>query len=220
MCVHYSQEEPAKVEALARDVAEVDELPLWTVTAHAWPKTPMPVVYAAGGRRTLTAMRWGIWPFYESRLPAKPTVNARDDKLLTGRLWPKPVASRRCLVPADAFYEYAGPDGGKWEVRFTLPERQAFFFAGIWSPDPAAGGRGFAIITTSAHPVVAPLPHDRTPVLLDRARALAWIGDSPLPAETVSELCRPFAGQLVRYDLAPKRAISATDVAQGQVELF
>lgn len=199
MCNHYRMLHPELALAFAKEFAEEREQPAWEVTADAWPEASMPVIYQRD-TRTLAAMRWGVRPFYGPP-NARPVVNARDDALTSRSIWKASVAQRRCLVPADGFFEWAGPPGAKWEVLFHLPDKRPFFFAGLWSWDPSGGGRGYALVTGKAHPVVAELPHDRTPVILNEADAKAWIGKEPLPEEELARLCHPFAGELIRYDM-------------------
>lgn len=167
-----------------------------------WDNAAMPVVYDCAEGRTLAFMRWGVWPFYEKAKPKgfANTCNARDDSLLTKAIWRRAAAHGRCLVPADGFFEWAGPQGAKWRVLFHRPDHDPFFFAGVWDRDPADGSRGFALVTTRPNPLVAALPHDRMPVILDHDAALAWIGREPLPAEELLALCRPYPGELLRAD--------------------
>jgi putative SOS response-associated peptidase YedK len=208
MCNHYRVDNPEDVIGYARAKADALEAEAWAVTADAWPKTAMPVVYQAG-QRTLAAMRWGVWPWFEKK--PRYVVNARDDKLLSSPAWKKSVGHGRCLVPADGFCEWTGPAGGKREVLFYRPNRRPFFFAGLWSRDPAGEGRGFAIVTGTPNPLVAALPHDRMPVLLDEPAADAWLGDQPLAEERIRQLCAPYAGELIRLDLPPPPRAPVTD---------
>lgn len=198
MCNHYRVEKPEDVIGFARSRAAALEPESWQITPDAWPKTMMPVVYQST-QPTLAAMRWGVWPWFEKK--SRCVVNARDDKLLTSPAWKKPAARGRCLVPADGFYEWTGPEGAKWEVLFHLPDSQPFFFAGIWSRDPEGEGRGFALVTGKPNPLVAALPHDRMPVILDQEGANAWLGDQPLPDDRLLGLCAPFGGELMRRDM-------------------
>lgn len=208
MCNHYRPPlDPELLEKL-REWAETAEERGWTPQPDAWPKAEMPVVFQAK-QRTAAVMRWGVWPWYEKALPARPQVNARDDGLLTKSIWKHAAAHGRCLVPANGFYEWCGPAGDKWEVLFELKERKPFFFAGLWSHDPAGEGRGFALVTSRPNALVAALPHDRMPVILDDDGARAWLGDRPLPSDRLMSLCAPFpADRMTRTD-QPKPARSA-----------
>lgn len=204
MCWKYRLKDAHRVLELADKWAVDGDGTTWeevdVTTGHA--RNQMPVVYASESGALLGGMRWGVWPWYEKAMPRSLIVNARDDKLLTGRLWKKPAAHRRCLIPADGFLEWAGPVGSKWEVLFHLEDNEPFFFAGLWDNDPDGTGRGCTIITTRPNEMIAALPHDRMPVILDNDGARAWLGSEPLPDDRLQALCAPYpAGEMRRVDL-------------------
>jgi len=216
MCNHYRLDDPKAAE-LARLWATTAEERGWVPQNEAWPKAEMPVVFQAK-ERTLAVMRWGVWPFFEKAMPARPIANARDDGLLTKATWKRAAARGRCLVPANGFYEWCGPAGGKWEVLFELEGERPFFFAGVWSRDPAGEGRGFALVTGRPNELVAALPHDRMPVILDDEGARAWIGDQPLEPEKLLGLCAPYpAARMTRTD-QPKPARAGGRIETERVE--
>ena len=209
---------------------ELDHDRPWAIKPDAWPKADWPVVFQ-GEKRTLTTMRWGVWPYYERTMPARPIVNARDDALLKKDVWKKSIAVRRCVIPADGFFEWAGPEGAMWEVLFHLSDERPFFFAGLWSYDPVGEGRGFALVTGKPNELVAALPHKRMPVIMERDAAKAWIGSSPLPEQELLAMCAPFPSEkMVRKDMSPppkriavvppKRTVIPAEPGPRQGELF
>ncbi|HEX2101319.1 MAG TPA: SOS response-associated peptidase [Candidatus Synoicihabitans sp.] len=225
MCNHYSVKNPEEVLAIARRIAAAAEAS-WEAVADAWPKRPMPVVYVPEGKPTLAAMRWGVWPWYEDK--PRLVTNARDDKLATSRLWSQSAQSRRCLVPADGFFEPTGPSGAKWEVRFSFRDARPFFFAGLWSADPRETDRGFALVTGKPNDLVAALPHDRMPVILDAAGADEWLHAPTLSPERMQALLLPYpAAEMIREDMPrlerttkAKPSPSVPPIAAQQTELF
>lgn len=213
MCWKYRLKDAHRVLELADKWAVDGDGTTWddvdVTTGHA--RNQMPVVYAGEGGALLGAMRWGVWPFYEKTMPRSLIVNARDDKLLTGRLWKKSAATRRCLIPADGFLEWAGPVGSKWEVLFHLEDDEPFFFAGLWDRDPDGTGRGCTIVTTGPNEMIAALPHDRMPVILGNDGARAWLGADPLPDDRLLALCAPYAAaEMRRVDQPPPPPRSKT----------
>jgi putative SOS response-associated peptidase YedK len=205
MCNHYNRSTVAEVEKAEREIAEAVERVLGKTPAETWgwSKDQMPVVYHGAKGRTLSTMRWGVWPFYEKSLPGRPVVNARDDALLVKNIWKHSARTKRCVAAADGFFEWTGPQGAKWEVMFSLPEQRPFFFGAIWSNDPVGEDRGFAIVTTKPNPIVAEIGHDRTPLILDADGAKRWIGGEPLADGQLLAFCQPYPGQFVRRDLPP-----------------
>lgn len=222
MCNHYLR---AKAEALAkaeRELSEAVERILATIPAETWgwSKDQLPVVYHGENGRTLTTMRWGVWPYYEKELKGRPVVNARDDALLTKNIWKHSARNKRCVAAADGFLEWAGPQGAKWEVLFTLPDQRPFFFGGVWSNDPIGGDRGYAIVTTKPNPIVAEIGHDRTPLILDAEEAKRWIGSEPMSDDQLMAFCQPYAGEFVRRDMPrPQKKITKQDLKEPG-ELF
>lgn len=218
MCNHYDTEDPDYEEQIkffewTKKAARAQALTkqIWNPVRSAWPRSEMPIVIESEVRE-IVAMRWGVWPFYSA---AKPTyvTNARDDGLLTKSIWKKSAAMRRCLIPATGFYEWTGPKGAKWEVRFAFPARPYFFFAGLWDNDPDGVGRGFAMVTTRPNEMLAEM-HDRMPVILDDAGADAWIGSQPLPDDRLLGLCAPCAAsEMQRTDQPPPKKITKAGLA-------
>lgn len=198
MCVHYVIEQSDSVINHAKSVADVFELHGENLPANAWPRAHMPVVAVLNGKNTLTSMRWGVSPWYLANMGKTDyVVNARDDSLLTKSIWKAAVQTRRCLIPADGFYEWAGPMGAKYEVFFRLLAQRPFFFAGLWSS--IGDKRFYAIVTGKPNDLVAAIPHNRMPVILDGPHAREWLGATPISERDLSRLCLPFpASEMIR----------------------
>lgn len=218
MCVHFDfakKSEEQNALGWAKSVARATAVAgSFDAPPSAWPRSMMPVV-VNGEQREVVAMRWGVWPFY-SRGKPQYVSNARDDGLLTKSIWKSSALKRRCLIPASAFYEWIGPKGGKWEVRFSIPTRPFFFFAGVWDRDPEGADRGFSMVTTRPNPMIAEI-HDRMPVILTDEGALEWMGDltpeqilalcAPYTVEPINRVDQPLPPKITRADLAPAPAL-------------
>lgn len=163
------------------------------------PTQDVPAVYADSGKRTLGLMRWGLvspgTPAGKEGKPgvAKPLINARGENVATAAPFRDAFKHRRCLVPANGYYEWAQED--KAPYLFRRPDHEPFAFAGIWerwrrpdAPD-ALSLLSCAIITTRASPLVAPL-HDRMPVILPEAAWAAWLGETGAAEIALRELVR------------------------------
>jgi putative SOS response-associated peptidase YedK len=146
--------------------------------------------------RILVMMRWGLVPQWvsDAKKLGISTINAKAESILEKPIWRKALEKRRCLVPADAFYEWQKLDAKtKQPYAFALRSGEPFAFAGLWerrrSPDGAVL-ESYSIITTSANELTASV-HERMPVILkpsDYQRWLAIDESSQLPVD----LLRPF----------------------------
>lgn len=100
------------------------------------PTDPVPMVRLdAQGHRALSLGRWGLLPAW-SRSPANAArmINARAETVATSRAYAPAFARRRCLVPADGWYEWVRrPDGSKQPYYMTSTDDPVLAFAGIWS---------------------------------------------------------------------------------------
>jgi putative SOS response-associated peptidase YedK len=138
------------------------------------PTQPAPVAYVRHGTRQIELMRWGLLP----RVPAPGAkklplmINARIESVMDKAVYRDAFAKRRCLVPADGFFEWKREGKKSLPVYFHPSPRRVFAFAGIWTWSGEAAS--FAILTGPPNALVAPI-HDRMPIVLDRAAYDAWL---------------------------------------------
>jgi putative SOS response-associated peptidase YedK len=150
--------------------------------------------------RELLLMRWGLVPYFAKELSefkGFSTFNARAETLAASATWRAPFQRRRCLVPADGFYEWKRLDNAakpaKQPYAISLTSGAGMALAGLWDAwkEPSGGWlRSFAIVTTKANEIMAPI-HDRMPVILHPRDWEEWLSrdDSrPPPAH----LLRPY----------------------------
>ncbi len=128
------------------------------------PGSVQPVVYTGDdGAPRVEMMRWGF------KMPDRLLFNARSEGIDRWSFWRESFMERRCIVPADSFYEWEKLKKGK-KYEFTVPEQQLFGMAGIWAPwrNPGTGQaeRAFAILTTEANATMLPV-HNRQPSILE-----------------------------------------------------
>jgi putative SOS response-associated peptidase YedK len=112
-------------------------------------------------------------------------INARGETAARLPVFRDSFLLRRCLVPADGFYEWRTEDGKKQPFRIGLKGGAPFAFAGIWQDE------GFTIVTTNANAKLAPI-HERMPVILDPADYATWLDTSEANAQAALKLLRPF----------------------------
>jgi putative SOS response-associated peptidase YedK len=116
--------------------------------------------------------------------------NARAETILEKRAFRDAVRQRRCLVPADGFYEWERDGRSRQPHYFQLKGGRPFFFAGIWQPPSASGPGGFAIVTTAPNTLLSRI-HDRMPVILPDEKVHDWLGEDPLPEAKLRSLFTP-----------------------------
>lgn len=150
------------------------------------------------GQRVLDVARWGFIPYGSKSLPRYQPCNARDDRLKKG-MFRAALERRRCLIPADGFYEWKaeGKKQPKQPYFFHFKDDRAFAFAGLWERwkpgEPSEGIETCALITTEPNDLVKPI-HDRMPAIIRPEDYARWL-DPKTPLEDALLLLRPYPAQ-------------------------
>jgi len=186
------------------------EVPAWAARWNVAPTQELPVVLPGGARddRTLARLRWGLVPSW-AKDPSigSRMINARAESLLSKNAFADALRKRRCLVPADGFYEWRKLPGGRHPVRFVVKGEELFGFAGLWDSwrDRKSGRelRTFTIITTTPNELVAPV-HDRMPALLVEEAEDVWLDPAVEDPDRLLPLLAPYpAERMAAYDVSP-----------------
>ena len=173
---------PDTMRALFRTTNPLPEVaqPSWNIA----PSQPALAVrrHPETGARHLDLLLWGLVPHWTKDLKAaRRPINARAETVVSSPMFGRAFATRRCLVPVDAWYEWQVTPEGKQPFAFARPDRETMAFAGLWeswmTPGTAKVLRTFAIITTTANATAAPV-HDRMPVLIQREDWPLWLGEA------------------------------------------
>jgi putative SOS response-associated peptidase YedK len=204
MCGRYSLTTPT--EGL-RALFGFDELPNLPPRYNIAPTQPVAGVKLAGKtpKPTFTLFRWGLIPSW-AKDPAigSRTINARAETVAEKPAFRAPFRRRRCLIPADGFYEWEKlPDGRKQPWRITLEGGVPFAFAGLWDDWLGADGsevESCTIVTTDAAPSIAEI-HHRMPVILDPADFDMWLRGTTDEAQA---LLQPYRGTLAAYRISTR----------------
>jgi putative SOS response-associated peptidase YedK len=187
-------------------VAEVDVAP--ELSAPRWNIAPQAPVLAVTephddpGQRRLSVFKWGLVPFWakDPSIGAR-AFNARAETVLDKAMFRGAVETHRCVLPADAFYEWAPaparqPSRRKQPWCFKAPGTGLLLLGGLferWRPrgDPKAEPLWTCtVLTTEANSLVEPV-HDRMPVLIGEEDLTEWLAREPLPAGELERLVRP-----------------------------
>lgn len=158
----------------------------WKARFNVAPTQDAPIVRLRDGVRTIEMMRWGLIPFWGKREGARPPlmINARVESIESKAMFRDALERRRCLVPADGFFEWQ-KQGKHKQPMWIRPEEHRFFaFAGLYAH--AGELHSYTIITGPPNELVAPI-HDRMPVVLARDAWAAWL-DPALPTSDARKL--------------------------------
>lgn len=171
--------------------AKIDEKPRFNIA----PTDPVLAIRAHDGSRDVGRLRWGLVP--PGATPKKvgrPLINARAETVDSQPAFRGPFRERRCLIPADGFYEWKVTEHGKRPVWVSLPGGELFAFAGLWSRSHDDDGEELTsctLITTEPSEQMRPI-HDRMPVILPREAEATWLAPEADP-EQLRELLAPGA---------------------------
>jgi putative SOS response-associated peptidase YedK len=168
------------------------------------PSTFQPIVRLnhETGEREIAYMRWGLVPFWakDSKMSYS-TVNAKAETVTANATFREAMKSRRCLVPADFFYEWAKLDAKrKQPYAIGMKDGTMFAFAGLWErwKDKSSGNvlETFTVITTDPNELMEKI-HNRMPVILKPADYQRWLepGD---PQRLPIDLLKPFPADLMK----------------------
>jgi len=175
------------------------ELPIqFAPRAEITPGQPVLALCNDSGYRARFLL-WGLIPAWsKDPLIGRKLINARAETLSEKPSFRGAYRYRRCLLPADAFYEWRTlPDGKKRRVRFSLSAEKLFALAGLWETWQSADGSQLdtcAIITTEPNELIAPV-HNRMPVILPAADWETWLSARPLGPDTLQPLLQPYPAQ-------------------------
>lgn len=200
MCVRYTlHKTDAALGAISRALGVLLETPDWAGPRYNVTLTDtMPVVALTGDAPAVRPMRWGIIPAGERASPRpRLLANARSETAPTMPAFRKGIASRRCLVPANGFYEWETRSGVKYPHLFTLADEEPFALAGIWDPALDNLPETYCLLTTLPNEIVGRV-HDRMPVILAGETMRRWLGAEPLPDAEYRTLVSPFEAARMR----------------------
>lgn len=232
MCGRYTRRAPPKKVATLFDLIDVpDDPPRYNIA----PTQQVLVVRLdeATGKRVGVKMRWGLIPHWaKSKEDIKvPLFNARSETAATKPAFRAAFKQRRCLIPADGFYEWQKKGEAKQPYYIHRADDQTMAFAGLWESWKDEQGNTIescAILTTSANEAIKPL-HDRMPVILEPELWNTWLAGDTLP-KTLQDMLTPAPDGILALHPVDKRVnragpddaalIQATDSQASEGGLF
>lgn len=177
------------------DVFDVDPPRQLQPRFNIAPTQTIPIVRAGkDDTRECSMVRWGLVPSWakDEKIGAR-MINARGETVAEKPSFRSAVKNRRCLIPADGFYEWVRKDSGKQPHFIHFADARPFAFAGLWERWHKGDGPPLdtcTIITTSPNELVANL-HDRMPVILPPPLFEEWLEPMPMTPERLQEVLAP-----------------------------
>ena len=204
MCGRFARKSTQEVLAEWFDL-DPEEMPWFAPSYNVAPQSIQPVVRLGrdSGRREMVLMRWGLVPSWaKDPKISYSTINARAEEAASKPAYREALKRRRCLIPADAFYEWQRLVKTKHPFAFALASGEPYAFAGLWEswrpkePPDTPPLESFTLLTTDPNELMEPV-HNRMPVILepkDYDRGLDP-GDAAHPPV---DLLRPYPAKLMR----------------------
>lgn len=174
----------------------------WSPRYNIAPTQPIPVIrqHPKEPRRDLSLMKWGLVPAW-SKDPSSAArmINARSETAHTLPAFREAMKLRRCLVPADGFYEWKKTPTSKQPFCFEVNDGELFAFAGLWERwrDPSEQWvKSCSILTTTPNAVTSAI-HDRMPVIVHPDSNDLWLDPGMTDVQVVSELLKPYDAKVM-----------------------
>ena len=213
----------------------VSDEPEWSPRFNIAPTQPVPVIrqHPTQPIRQLSVMRWGLIPSWaKDSSVAASMINARSETAATKPAFRDAMKTRRCLIPADGFYEWKRDGKSKQPYCFEVNGGELFAFAGLWDRWRDPGGQwvqSCSILTTTPNAVTSAV-HDRMPVILDPEAYDLWLDPGMKNVAAASDLLQPFDARVMRsYPVSTRINHVANDdeecsvpveLVQAQARLF
>jgi len=182
----------------------------WSPRYNIAPTQPVPIVrqYPREPRRELSLARWGLIPWWaKDPSGAARMINARSETASMMPAFRDAFKARRCIVPADGFYEWKRMGKKRQPFCFEVNDGELFAFAGLWERWKNPNGewvKSFSILTTSPNAVTSSV-HDRMPVILDRGDYDRWLDPAMMNVEAVADVLKPYPASMMRsYPVGPR----------------
>lgn len=198
MCGRFTLKTPRRLKDISPDLPAATLIPRYNIA----PSQEILAIIGSEEEQRLSAFTWGLVPSWSDE--PKGIINARAETLSSRPSFSESFQRRRCLVPADGFYEWKRKGKSKQPYYFQMQDESQFAFAGIWDEWTKDGASitSCAIVTTEPNELLAAI-HNRMPVMLTSAAQEKWMSDSE-PDELIS-LLKPFSAEAMKsYPVSQK----------------
>lgn len=156
---------------------------------------------APAGNRHLAPLHWGLVPHWAKEMSSgNKLINARSETIHEKPSFRQAIRSRRCIIPASGYFEWAATPGGKVPHYITMRDDSPMSLAGIWETWKAPDGQKLetcSILTTEANSLMASI-HDRMPVILHRGEFDRWLDPGDTNPQHLQHLYKPYPAELMQ----------------------
>jgi len=172
------------------------------------PSQLVAAIISDGEQNRIGQLKWGLVPSWaKAESFGYKTINAKAETVDTKPAFREAFKRRRCIIPADSFYEWRKEGNSKQPMRIVPQDGGLFSLAGLWDSWTAPDGRkvnSCTIITTIPNELMAGI-HNRMPVILEREAETTWLDRSAQDGATLKELMRPYPAEELRaYPVSAK----------------
>jgi putative SOS response-associated peptidase YedK len=187
----------------SRSIQHADWQDDWSPRYNIAPTQPVPVIrqHPKEPVRQISMMKWGLIPTWARDTSiASSTINAKSETASTKPAFRDPLKFRRCVIPADGFYEWKKIGAVKQPYCFEVNDCELFAFAGLWDGWKNREGQWIktcSVLTTVPNAVTA-IVHDRMPVILDRDSYDLWRDPGINNVQVISQLLKPYDANIMR----------------------
>ncbi len=232
MCGRYRLTRSKQVVEAHFDAVSAEHEPDWPPRYNIAPTQPVPVIRqnVQEPRRELSLLRWGLIPAWaKDAAGAARMINARSETAATLPAFRSALKFRRCLIPADGFYEWQKAGKAKqpycFEVDSGAGTADLFAFAGLWErwKDPTGKLLETCSILTTTPNAVTEAVHDRMPVILNAENYDLWLDPGMKNTSIVAEMLKPYdALRMRKYPVSTQINNAANDNPQcaAPIEIF
>jgi putative SOS response-associated peptidase YedK len=196
---------------------DIEDRPRYNIA----PTQPVVTVRREMGKQTrkFTTMRWGLIPSWAKDMTiGTRTLNARSETVTTTPAFRHSILTKRCLIPADGFYEWQKMGSVKQPYCFEVGEGGLFALAGLWDQWKSPEGQiieSCTILTTTPNSLVADM-HNRMPVIVTPDKYDLWLDPDVNDFDAIRDILKPYdAAQMRRYPVSRKLNNSKIDDAES-----
>ena len=196
---------------------EIEDQPRYNIA----PTQPVLTVRKESGKksRKFSTMRWGLIPSWATDMSiGNRTLNARSETVTTTSSFRDSILTKRCLIPADGFYEWRAMGSVKQPYCFEVGEGDLFALAGLWDQWKSPDGKiieSCTILTTTPNSLVADM-HDRMPVIVTPDKYEVWLDPDVTDFDAIRDILKPYdADSMRRYPVSTKINNSQNEGAES-----